>query len=393
MDYTSLLYLLHRELKPALGCTEPIAIALCCAKAREVLGEMPEKTTLILSANVIKNAMGVGIPGTDMIGIPVAASMGILGGESEKGLRVLEGIPENIVKEALDYSERDLLSIKKYEGTKKLYIEVDMKRGSNSSKVVIDTFHDRFSRVEYNGEIFQQEEFNIVSHEEESIDFDLDLIYDFAINAKVSDLEFLVYGVEMNNKLVDDGLSQIRGLQIGKTYMKYMETGMLGKDMKTDSVMKVAAAVDSRMAGSSFPAMSNSGSGDQGITAIVPVYVAWEHLKLPREKLLRALVLSNLIPIYIKKQLGRLSALCGATLAAMGVSAAVVYLLGGDYEQIKKSINNNIGGISGLFCDGAKNSCALKVANAVDAAFTSALLAIENHGVTGIEGIVDNDVK
>jgi L-cysteine desulfidase len=383
---------LKNELKPALGCTEPIAIALAVSKAKDLIKEEIKKIELEVSPNVIKNAMGVGIPGTDMIGINIAALLGFVAGNSEKGLRVLEDINENDIKKAISIKEKNIIKLNKYEGDKKLFIEARLYCENENAVVRIENLHDTVTYISHNGvELFKEAEEVFKNGEQKSNLLKLEDIYEFALNANVEDLKFLYDGVKLNMDLAKDGLTKDRGLKAGKTYSNNIEKGYLSKDFKNISVMNVAAAVDSRMAGSPLPAMSNSGSGDQGITAIVPVYSAWKELGLDEEHLLRALALSNLIPIHIKHSLGRLSALCGATIASIGVSVAITYMLGGDFNTMKRAINNNIGGLAGLFCDGAKNSCALKAANSVDAAFTSAFCAMDGNGVTGLEGIVDDD--
>ena len=388
---------LKEELKPALGCTEPIAIALASAYAGKYLEGSIAKIELELSGNILKNAMGVGIPGAGMIGIDIAAILGLVAGNSEKGLEVLEDINKNDVEKSIVIKEKNIVSINVSNRPEKLYIKVRLidEEGQWVESEIIDV-HDRLARIESNsGLIFEKEitTENNVAFKSEDKKTSVKAIYDFAMTVDIKEVEFVLEGVKLNLALSKEGLEGEWGLQVGKTMKKNIENGLLGDGYKTYSVMTTTAAVDARMDGSKLPAMSNSGSGDQGITAFLPVYSMWEKAKLDDEKLIRALVLSNLIPIHIKKQLGRLSALCGATVAGVGASVGIVYLMGGDYNQILKAISNQIGGITGLFCDGAKTSCSFKVANSVDAAFNSAMIALDGKGIRGYEGIVDDDIE
>ena len=256
--------------------------------------------------------------------------------------------------------------------------------------------HDRLERIASDkGEIFKLEEKKekVVELKSEDLKTSVKEIYDFAMSVDLEEVRFVLEGVKLNGALAEDGLSKAYGLQVGRAIQRSIEKGILSNDYKNSALMNTAAAIDARMAGSKLAAMSNSGSGDQGITAFVPVISVWKKLDGNEEQLIRALVLSNLIPIHIKKQLGRLSAICGATVAGVGAAVGIVYLLGGNYDQMVMAIQNQIGGITGLFCDGAKNSCAVKAANSVDAAFNAATIALNGFGIQGYEGIVDDDVE
>jgi len=384
------------ELKPALGCTEPIAVALATARASEKLNRNFTHIELILSGNIIKNGMGVGIPGTGMIGIDIAAALGAFGGDSRRGLEVLANVPDSILEKSKEFIKRATMKIRLYEGDEKLYVKAIIKSNNHLSEVIIKDTHDNVVFERIDGEVILDKR-NINSNNIEfsstEPEMSVEEIYEFSISCPLEDLEFLIEGVNLNKALSDEGLKKNMGLKVGRTMCNNMEKGILGSDLKTYTTMRTASAVDARMDGSKLPAMSNSGSGDQGITVFMSIYSAWEKLKLDHEKLLRSLSLGNLIPIHIKRKLGRLSALCGGTVAGIGSSAAITYLLGGDLKAIERAINNHIAGVSGLFCDGAKTSCALKVATSVDTAINSSLLAIDNIGVRGFEGIIDDDVE
>lgn len=387
---------LRMELKPALGCTEPIAIALATAAAGEYFKGEIAKIELELSGNILKNAMGVGIPGTGMIGIDLAAILGAIAGNAQKGLEVLENINQTDIEKSVKIKKKDIVAIEISKRPEKLYIRgrIYDSEGQWVEAEVVDV-HDQVTRIESNtGLLFEREmgtENSLINSDDKVIT--AKAIYDFAVSVDLESVDFVLEGVKLNSALSEEGLHGDWGLKVGKSLQRSIEKGYMCDDYKNYSVMMTAAAVDARMDGSKLAAMSNSGSGDQGITAIVSVYSAWEKMKLDEEKLIRALLISNLMPIHIKRKLGRLSALCGATVAGVGAAAGIVYLLDGDYDQIIKAMNNQIGGITGLFCDGAKTSCSFKVANSIDAAFNSAFAALEGNGIRGYEGIIDDDIE
>ena len=392
-------YLIRRlkeELKPALGCTEPIAIALAAANsAKHIKGEL-SAIELELSGNILKNAMGVGIPGAGMTGIDIAAILGAISGNPEKGLEVLEDITSDDVEKGKLIKENDIVTVKVSERPEKLYIRARIYNQEDKwvETEIID-IHDRIVSIKSENEVFfekvkEEEKIELESDEKE---ITVKTIYDFAMDVDIDKVRFILDAVKLNSILSEEGLKGEWGLQVGKSIKKSIEKGILQEDYKNFSLMNTAAAADARMDGSKLAAMSNSGSGNQGITATMPVYSVWLKAKKSEEKLIRALLLSNLIPIHMKKSLGRLSALCGATIAGVGASAGIVYLLGGDYDQMIKAMKNQIAGITGLFCDGAKTSCALKVASSVDCAFDAAIVALNDFGVRGFEGFNDDDIE
>lgn len=387
--------LINREVVPAIGCTEPIAVALCVAKATETLGCRPEKIQAFLSANILKNAMGVGIPGTGMIGLPIAIALGALIGKSEYQLEVLKDSTPEAVEEGKKLINAQAINISLKESIEeKLYIEIQCKAGNNAATAIISGGHTRFVYVSKNEEVLLNKQAQS-TNEADSDDIELNLrkVYDFATTSPIEELEFILETRNLNKNAAERSFKGNYGHQLGKTLnSKKNENLMMGDNTFTHILSYTSAACDARMAGAMIPVMSNSGSGNQGITATLPVVVYAEDNHKSEEELIRALVLSHLTVIYIKQSLGRLSALCGCVVAATGSSCGITYLMGGNYEQITFAVKNMIANITGMICDGAKPSCALKLTSGVSTAVLSAILAMENKCVTSVEGIIDDDV-
>ena len=386
--------LINREVVPAIGCTEPIAVALCVAKATETLGCRPEKIQAFLSANILKNAMGVGIPGTGMIGLPIAIALGALIGKSEYQLEVLKDSTPEAVEEGKKLIDAQNINISLKEGIEeKLYIEIKCKAGDNEATAIISGGHTRFVYISKNEEILLNKESHS-TNESESDDIELSLrkVYDFATTSPIEELAFILETRNLNKKAAERSFKGNYGHQLGKTLNSQNINLMMGDNTFTHILSYTSAACDARMAGAMIPVMSNSGSGNQGITATLPVVVYAEDHKKTEEELIRALTLSHLTVIYIKQSLGRLSALCGCVVAATGSSCGITYLMGGGYEQVSYAVKNMIANITGMICDGAKPSCALKLASGVSTAVLSAVLAMEDKCVTSVEGIIDEDV-
>lgn len=387
--------LINREVVPAIGCTEPIAVALCVAKATETLGCRPEKIQAYLSANILKNAMGVGIPGTGMIGLPIAIALGALIGKSEYQLEVLKDSTPEAVEEGKKLINAQAINIAlKYGIEEKLYIEITCEAEGKKATAIISGGHTNFVYVARNEEVLLNKQ-TAVSNEanEEDVELSLQKVYDFAITSPIEELAFILETRNLNKKAAERSFKGSYGHQLGKTLnCKKNENLMLGDNTFTHILSYTSAACDARMAGAMIPVMSNSGSGNQGITATLPVVVYAEDNNKSEEELIRALVLSHLTVIYIKQSLGRLSALCGCVVAATGSSCGITYLMGGNYDQITYAVKNMIANITGMICDGAKPSCALKLTSGVSTAVLSAILAMENKCVTSVEGIIDDDV-
>ena len=388
--------LIHREVIPAIGCTEPIAVALACAKAAEVLGGKPERVEVYLSANILKNAMGVGIPGTGMVGLPIAIALGSLIGRSAYGLEVLKDLSPEGLAEGKAMVERKCITIALKEQVDKLYIEVVSHRGDDESRVVISHAHTHFSFIARNGEVLYNEESG-ASHEEleadEEIALNFGLVYDFAMQMPLEEIRFILEAARVNEAAAKASMEAgCYGHTVSQTFAGEFGKRFLGDSVYTHMLAMTAAACDARMDGAMIPVMSNSGSGNQGLSATLPVVSFAKDMQSSEEQLIRALMLSHLMVIYIKQSLGRLSALCGCVVAATGASCGITYLMGGSRQQLTYAIKNMIGNITGMICDGAKPSCALKVSSGVSTAMLSALMAMEQKVVTPVEGIIDEDV-
>ena len=387
--------LINREVVPAIGCTEPIAVALCVAKATETLGQKPEKIQALLSANILKNAMGVGIPGTGMIGLPIAIALGAIVGKSEYQLEVLKDSTPEYVEEGKKLIDSQAINIGlKYGIEEKLYIEIICEAEGKKATAIISGGHTNFVYVARGEEVLLNKQ-TASSKEAATKDVELTLrkVYDFATTTPIEELKFILETRNLNKQAAERSFKGNYGHQLGKTLnSKKNESLMMGDNTFTHILSFTSAACDARMAGAMIPVMSNSGSGNQGITATLPVVVYAEDNHKSEEELTRALVLSHLTVIYIKQSLGRLSALCGCVVAATGSSCGITYLMGGNYEQITFAVKNMIANITGMICDGAKPSCALKLTSGVSTAVLSAILAMEGKCVTSVEGIIDDDV-
>lgn len=386
--------LVKREVVPAIGCTEPIAVALCVAKATETLGVKPEKINVWLSANILKNAMGVGIPGTGMIGLPIAIALGALIGKSEYQLEVLKDSTSEAVEAGKHFIDEKRISIAlKPDITEKLYIEVRCEAGENWATAVIAGGHTSFVYVARNGEVLLDKQAASGEEEEEAVlDLNLRKVYDFAMTAPLDEIRFILETARLNKAAAERSFQGNYGHGLGKMLRGTYEHKVMGDSVFSHILSYTSGACDARMAGAMIPVMSNSGSGNQGISATLPVLVYAEENGKSEEELIRALMLSHLTVIYIKESLGRLSALCGCVVAATGSSCGITWLMGGTYEQITYAVQNMIANLTGMICDGAKPSCALKVTTGVSTAVLSAIMAMENRCVTSVEGIIDADV-
>ena len=386
--------LINREVVPAIGCTEPIAVALCVARATEALGCKPERIKALLSANILKNAMGVGIPGTGMIGLPIAIALGSLIGKSEYQLEVLKDSTPEAVEEGKKLIDAQAIDIALKIGIEeKLYIEIICEAQGKKATAIISGGHTHFVYVANDEEVLLNAQTVTSSNvSTEDIQLTLRKVYDFAMTAPLEEIKFILETRNLNKKAAERSFKGNYGHQLGKTLNSQNINLMMGDNTFTHILSYTSAACDARMAGAMIPVMSNSGSGNQGITATLPVVVYAEDHKKTEEELIRALTLSHLTVIYIKQSLGRLSALCGCVVAATGSSCGITYLMGGGYEQVSYAVKNMIANITGMICDGAKPSCALKLASGVSTAVLSAVLAMEGKCVTSVEGIIDEDV-
>lgn len=387
--------LVNKEVVPAIGCTEPMAVALCTAKAATTLGRRPERIEVFLSPNMLKNAMGVGIPGTGMIGLPIAVSLGALIGKPEYELEVLKDLTPATLEQGKRYINDADIDIKLKQGNvDKLYIEVVCRAGSDMATAIISGSHTHFVFVERNGEVVLDNRGGHGGSDEEEDDIQLNfrLVYDFATTAPLDEISFILKTKEYNMKAAEESIKGNYGHCLGKTMDRPLSHGIFGNNIFSHILSRTASACDARMGGAMIPVMSNSGSGNQGICATNPVVVYAMENENTEEELIRALMLSHLTAIYIKQSLGKLSALCGCVVASTGSSCGITYLMGGDYTRICNSVKNMVANLTGMICDGAKPSCALKISSGVSTALLSALLSMEGKCVTSAEGIVDDDV-
>ena len=391
-----IIQLVKQQVVPAVGCTEPVAVALCVAKATEVLQRRPEKIEVWLSANILKNAMGVGIPGTGMIGLPIAIALGVLIGKSEYGLEVLKDVTPTAVSEGKKLIDEGIIRIELKKGNcPKLYIEVHETAGDDEVVTVISSMHTHFVQVSKNGETLFHETSDEEDGDDRSADdngLNLRKVYDFATTAPLEEIDFINDAATLNCHASEEALKGRYGHELGKTLSRPLGRGIMGESMFSHILSATASACDARMAGAQIPVMSNSGSGNQGICATVPVAIFGRENHNTSEEITRALMLSHLTAIYIKQSLGTLSALCGCVVASTGSAVGITYLMGGSYEQICASVKNMVANLTGIICDGAKPSCALKLASGVSTAVLSAMLSMQQHCVTSVEGIIDDDV-
>lgn len=385
--------------KPAVGCTEPISLALATAKATALLGEPVVRVEAWVSPNLMKNGMGVTVPGTGMAGLPIAAALGATGGDPEAGLEVLLKASVEAIAQAKTLVSGGCVTV----GVKApcedvLYSEAKVYGQSGYAIVSIAREHTHVVRCECNGDVVFEEDKNAFANncectdEKPFTDVCAEDIYNFALNVPVSEIEFMLNAAYLNGALSEEGLKNTYGLAIGRTLILQQEKGLLGKDLLNEIMIRASAASDARMGGAVLPAMSNSGSGNQGIAATLPVMVVAEFIHADDETLLRALVLSHLMAIYVHSHFPPLSALCAATTASMGAAAGMAWLLTKDFTTVSMSINSMIGDISGIICDGASNSCAMKVSSSAASAYKAVLMAMQNQSVAGTDGIVSDDV-
>lgn len=394
---SKLIDILKIEVKPALGCTEPGAVALAASRAREVLDDTFESCDIYVSPNIYKNGMGVGIPGTDKVGLMAAACMGIAGGESSLGLSALESVGASEMEFAAGLVDSLKVNIHVYDTIEKIYIEVSMKGRNNSSRVIIRGRHDEFVYIQRNDEVFlcidpseTQSGSSRSVLEELTIE---QLIIEVEL-LKHKDIEFLLEGLDMNKRVCEIGLRHKSGAGVGYSMNKALEDGLIGDDVINKAMIMTSAASDARMSGVKLPVMSSNGSGNNGLTAILPIAAYNEKFPQSDEKLAKALAISHLVTAYIKNYTGRLSAVCGCGVAAStGSAAGVAWLMNLSHKQIEGTILNMIGNLSGMICDGAKPGCSYKLASAAGAAIQSALYVKYGSVIPSLNGIVGSTVE
>lgn len=387
--------LMQQEIIPSIGCTEPVAVALCTAKASTTLNKKIDKIEVFLSANVLKNALGVGIPGTNMTGLPIAIALGALSADPEEGLELLQHVTPDQVNQAKRFIDEGRITIRREtKNTDKLYIKVKSFGEGETAFAIISGHHKHFTSIVRNDEIVLHNPIVISNDEtlESHCHLNFRTVYEYSIESPLNELTGILDAARMNRKASEAALRQNYGHNVAGSLKNKKGLHLFGDNLHTRMVISTAGACDMRMDGGLVPVMSNSGSGNQGIAATMPVLTYAENESCSEEELIRALTLSSLLIIYIKQQLGRLSALCGCVVASTGSSCGITYLMGGNYEQIVYAAKNMIANITGMICDGAKPGCALKIASGVSTAALSAVMAMENESVTSKEGIIDEDI-
>lgn len=397
MNSEHILQLLHQEVIPAIGCTEPIAVALCVARATELLGAEPDRITVHMSKNIYKNAMAVGIPNTGMTGLPIAIALGATIGKSEYKLEVLRDATPDAVAYARAYMERVPADIQvDADAPDVLYIRAEVSKNGISAHATIQGDHTRF--VEDNQRTTNNVQSTTQREANNATPLTLRTVYDYATTTPLDSVQFLLDGAKMNVRAAETSFTGSYGHGLGRLMHITPDTpnaaieALFGNTLFTKIISYTCGACDARMSGAMVPVMSNSGSGNQGISCSVPVYLYAQENHCTEEQTLRALTLSNLTVIYIKQSLGRLSALCGCVVAATGSAVGITYLMGGNYTEITYAIKNMIANISGMICDGAKPGCALKVTSGISTAIMSAFLAMQHSYADSTEGIVEEDI-
>ena len=402
--------LIRKEVKPALGCTEPISVALAVAKAMEILEESgcvaagwrksgDCQLVIEVSGNILKNGMGVGIPGTGMVGLHIAAALGAVCGRSAYGLEVLHDLDDASIRKAKELVEASAVSIGIADNDRKLYVKAMVMTNDNHfAYAVIADDHDNIIETAFDSSVTTNDHCGRTmenNDQKNTLDYHLTIreIFEFSRTVAYDDIAFILESRTLNLALAEEGLKGDYGLKVGYAISLDENKEVFGSDFLTYAMSLTAAASDARMAGCTLAAMSNSGSGNQGITATMPVIAYSIRYNTSDEQLARALVLSHLVAIHIKGYLGKLSALCGCVIASTGAACGLVYLRGGDYEQICASIKNMIGNITGMVCDGAKVGCAMKVASGVSSSLQSAVLAREGICISEHDGIIEKDIE
>ena len=394
-----ILRLIKREVVPAIGCTEPVAVALAVARAVDLYKGTRTSITKIscrLSANIVKNAMGVGIPGTGMIGLPIAVALGALVGRHELGLEVLNDVNAEAVERGKELIDKGIIEIELFKNAPHiLHIDITVSGPEHHSRAVISGGHTNFVHCESDGTAIDTDS---KAHETSCTDayavpeLSMHTVWEFATTTPVDELAFILETRRLNKAAAEWALMDNYGHSVGRTLHSERQRNVMGDSTFSRILSYTSAACDARMGGAPVAVMSNSGSGNQGIAATMPVVVYAEENYADREQTIRALTLSHLTAIYIKQSLGCLSALCGCVVAATGSSAGICYLMGGGYPQVVDTVKNMVANLTGMICDGAKPSCALKISSGVSTAVISAMVAMEGQAASALEGIIDNDI-
>ncbi|AOP43991.1 serine dehydratase subunit alpha family protein [Edwardsiella piscicida] len=385
---------LKKEVAPALGCTEPVAIAYAAAYAQRCLGEPVETISGAISENLYKNAMGVTIPGTACCGVNLAAAIGALGGDASRGLETLKGIGDACVEQAKTMVACGRVNIGAADTEDFIHLDLTLRSQHSECRIVVNGSHTNVTELYLNGEaVAVAQPRGQEDAAGELPPFTLREAFDYVNQAPFDELAFILQAAEINGTLSTVGKAQPYGLNINQTLSAAIDEGMMSDSLMTRVLIDTVAASDARMGGAPVPAMSNFGSGNQGIAATLPVVAVARHLKVNDDQLARALALSHLVAISIHARYTRLSAMCAASTAAMGSAAGMAWLFTHSFQAIGQAITNMISDVSGIICDGASNSCAMKVSTTTMSAFKSVLMARQNHCAGENDGIVAHDVE
>lgn len=390
--YNNYIQILQEELVPAMGCTEPISIAYCAAKARSVLNKVPDKVLVEVSGNILKNVKSVIIPNTNGLkGIKAAVALGIIGGDETKVLEVISQVSDDKKEETRKYLETSDIQVKNTDGSEVLDIIVTVYKNTESAKVIICRSHTNIVLIEKNGEVLYKNdtENQSVFQKTNRNQLNVEQIIEFADTVDINDISsILSRQIEYNSNISNEGLNNDWGANIGTVLLN-----VYGNDIKNRAKAAAAAGSDARMSGCELPVIINSGSGNQGMTCSLPVIEYSKELHSTKEELIRALVVSNLVTIHLKTGIGRLSAYCGAISAGAGAGAGIAYILGGRYKEVSHTIVNALAITSGIICDGAKPSCAAKIAAAVDAGILGYYMYKEGQQFRRGDGIITAGVE
>ena len=403
MNMPLIVRILEKEMIPALGCTDPVGVAYAAAYARQFAPGDLESVCGELSVNIIKNAAAVCIPKTaGKCGVGFALALGAIAGNAQKGLEVLADVTPEAVKKAASMIEQGSVSLAVSENPKKLYMKVKVRASGGEAVVVIEDSYTGVTGITVNGKAIETEK-DSLSETSSSLQktavkaalpyelLSLESILAFADEVPIESLGIIKKAIRMNMIIAEEGFANDYGVAVGKHIRSYVENGKMGEGLASTAMMWTAAATDARMAGCDIPVISNTGSGNQGLASTIPVISIARTLDLSEEKLIRAVAVSSLVTIYIKEKLGALSAVCGAVIAGAGASCGIVYLLGGGRDQMLTALKSTLGDIAGMLCDGAKAGCAMKVATCTNTGVIAALMAMDNMGIRGTDGIVGCD--
>ena len=392
------LKILEEEIVAAEGCTEPIALSYAAAKAKRILGTIPNKVDVFLSGNIIKNVKSVTIPNSDgMVGIEAAIAMGLIAGDDRKELMVISDVTSEQVTEVKEFLDKDIIKTHVHPGDIKLYIRLEISNDIDNVVLEIKHTHTNVTQIIKNGKILLSQVCNDGDFNSSLTDrkvLTVKFIYDLAKTIDIDLIKPIFQKVvNYNSAIAEEGLKGKYGVNIGKMILENIEKGIYGNDVRNKAASYASAGSDARMSGCALPVMTTSGSGNQGMTASLPIIKFAAEKNLSGEELIRGLFVSHLITIHVKTNVGRLSAYCGAICAAAGVAASLTYLHGGSYEMVCAAITNILGNLSGVICDGAKASCAMKISSGIYSAFDATMLALNKNVLKSGDGIVGVDIE